>query len=383
MRKGKARVLVEAAESESPTQTLIGHLQEITAVAVSKDGKIIVSASADGTVRLWDRATRSEKRVLRPGTAPSTAVKAVACTPAGAEANLCLAGTADGKLWLWDLNVLMDQPNQPREFKDSHRRAVTCVAFSPDGKACASGGDDKEICLWNTDTGELRYRFPAGHTAGITSLQFTPQSQLVSTSRDNTLRVWTVGEAGARPDITIDRRSGDVNTLGVSPDGGRVLFDQGKTLRLLSMPEGLTRGVLQSSSGANNFTSFALFSPDGRLILTAGASEGRLELWQVPAGTTRGSELRQLVPAEGSPATCATFSPDGSFIVTGTRDRQVQVWPVPTKEEIEQPLTAEVTLVEQSVEAEGRKVRIWAELQNPANRLLPGDTVTLVIYPKE
>ncbi|HEV3262463.1 MAG TPA: HlyD family efflux transporter periplasmic adaptor subunit [Gemmataceae bacterium] len=379
LRQGVPHVVIEPTEPEAPQQTLTGHLQEVTAVAVSrapagqKATPFVVSASTDGTVRVWDRTTGYDVRVLRhPG-----AVRAVACTGPRADGNWCLSGADDGVARLWDLDSVGAQP--VREFKGGHRRAVTCVAFSPDGRFCATGGDSHEICLWETASGDLVYRFPQAHRAGVTSLQFLPRSQLVSAGRDNTLRLWTLGRQGARLETTLDRRSGDVAQPGASPDGTRVLFDQGKALRLLSLPGGSIRGVLNNSSGATNFTTFALFSPDARLIVTAGASEGRLQLWRAPTAAARGSELRQLVAPDRSSATCAAFAPDGSFMVAGTRDRHVFVWPVPSGDEINRRLTAKLTLLEGSVESSARQVRVWAELDNPDGRLIPGATATMVI----
>ena len=279
---------------------------------------------------------------------------------------------------MWDLDGNAKGPL--REFK-AHNGAVTCVAFSPDGQLCATGGDDCEICLWDPATGALRQRLPVEHRGAVTSLQFTPQSRLISAGCDNTLRLWSLGQKGGRLETTLDRRSGDVTHLGVSHDGQHVLFDQGKVLRLLSLPEGLTEGVLQNPSGAANFTTFALFSPDAQLILTAGVSEGRLQVWRAPSDTSRGYELCQLVPPEHAVATCAAFASDGSFVVTGTRDRQVLVWPMPGKDEVERQIPAEITLVEQSVESAAGQVRMRAELPNPDGRLLPGTAVNMVIYP--
>jgi WD40 repeat protein len=369
------RAVIEPSRPDSPQQSLVGHLQEITGVAVSKDAKHprIVSASNDGTVRVWSRAGRRETRLFQH----PAAVLAVACTPPSAAGDWCLSGAEDGVARIWDLAGSTSKPL--RELKGQHRRAVTCVAFSPDGKTCATGGDDSEICLWDPGSGSLRYRFPPGHRAAVTSLQFTPRSQLVSAGRDNTLRLWTLGRDGARLEATVDRRSGDVLALGVSPDGLHVLYDQGRTLRLLSVAERWTDGVLEQPSGATNFGTFALFSPDGRLIVTAGASEGRIQLWRRPTATARGGQLKQLVSKDRSPATCAAFAPDGSFVVSGTRDREVLVWPLPTKQEVDSQLTAEVTLIEGAVESSDRQVRVWAELPNPEGRLLPGNTVTMVI----
>ena len=383
------RIVIEPSEPQNPQQTLIGHFQEITGVAVSNDPKnpVIVSSSDDGTVRVWDRTTHHERRILRPAGTTSnrdTGVRAVACTPPGARGNLCLSGSADGSARIWDLDGQNDQPL--RELSEHHHGAITCVAFSPDGLTCVTAGDDHQIRLWDTETGKLRYRFPNGHRAAVTAVQFTPLAQLVSTGRDNTLRIWQLGENGAHLEATLDRRSGEVSQLGVSPDGRTALFDQGRSLRLLSLPGGTTEGVLFNPTPTANFSTFALFSPDARLIVTAGATEGRLQLWRSPTPATggRGYEVRQLVFYQRSSVpTCACFSPDGSYLVTGTRDKQVQIWSVPSQSEIEQELKAELRLVEKVVESTAGQVRIWADLPNTGDRLYPGTTVNMTIYPKQ
>jgi WD40 repeat protein len=140
---------------------------------------------------------------------------------------------------------------------------------------------------------------------------------------------------------------------------------------------------LRNTSAAASFSTLALFSPDTRLILTGGAAEGALQLWRTPTDTTRACELRLLVSADRSAVTCASFAPDGSFLVTGTRDRQVMVWALPGAAEIDRQFPAQLTLVEQAVESNARQVRICAELPNPENRLVPGTSATMIINPEE
>lgn len=374
LRSGKKlRAVVEHARQEPPEAPLIAHLEEVTGVAVSKDTAkpLIVSSSVDGTVRVWDRNQKRELQVLRHG----VPVRAVACTGPQAAANLCLSGAADGKARIWDL----DAAKLVHELsKEGHRGTISCVAFSPDGRSCITGGEDKEIILWDTTTGERLCKFPTQHRGAITSLQFPLADRVVSAARDNTLAVWNVQGNQvqlARP--AIPSRTGDVTSLGVTPDGKRTLFDQGRMLRLLTLPDGDTDAVLQNTSGGANFTTFAQFSPDGKLVLSAGS--GRIQLWRTPDRQTRGFELAQLVTTEKP--TCAAFSPDGTFLVVGTRDKQVLIWPVRNaKENIDRLINAEVTLIEADVQSSARQVRVWAEMDNPGHTLLPGNTVTLVIY---
>jgi WD40 repeat protein len=384
------KAVIEYPREERPLRTLVGHLEEVTAVAVSNDKKrpFIVSASGDGMIKLWDPSDlRAEQKTFQHG----KSVRALACTPAGAPKNLCLSGASDGTGYLWDLDP--ENPHQLRKLDGQHRGAISCVAFSPDGQWCATGGEDREINLWNTADGTLKYRFSDhckdGHRGAVTAVTIIPEDstsegvrlRLVSAGSDKTLRVWFLGTDAPELTYTLDHRYGYVSEPGVSPDGKQLLFDQGKVLRLLSIPDRLDQGSLVNPSAAANFTTFALFSPDTKLILTAGAAAERVHLWRAPAGSGRGFEVRDLVAAEHSPATCAAFAPYGSFIVTGTKDRKVLTWAVP---KLEPPIEATLSMVEQSVEGSGHQVRIRADLDNPPGlRLLPGTTVTLVIDPRK
>jgi WD40 repeat protein len=355
------RIAVEPTQSASPSLVLLGHMQEITGVAVSMAGDI-VSSSEDRTVRVWNRHAGQERLILPH----KAAVRCVACDPV---ANLCLSGGADGIGRLWNLGG--DGATPAVELRDGHRGGINCVTFSKDGRWCATGGEDRAICLWQVADGALLQRFPAelGHRGAVTSVQILPADKegeqwLVSAGRgDHTLLAWPLASDGTPgTPLNIGRRGGDVNLLGFSADGKEVLFDQGKELRLLSLPSRTLAGVLTSTTGTN-FTTLALFSPDRKLILTASGTEGRLQLWRSPTPHTRGYELRQLA-WPGDPVTCGAFAPDGTFLVAGTRDRSLLVWTVPSKQEVETQPTAEIVLVENDLDLNSRQVRVHAELDN-------------------
>jgi WD40 repeat protein len=387
---------VEVTRHVGPALILTGHMGEVTGVAVSKDRQV-VSVSEDKTARVWagNLTSHRERLVLRH----PAGVRAVACTPPGAKdnkANLCLTGAADGVARLYNLDPDLKGDPFVRQFRDAngHKEAINAVAFSPDGQWAATGGDDRFICLWDVGTGKLLHRFPAdrGHHGGVTSVQFLSDDgkkpyRLVSAGRDNALIVWPLEEDGTPQEepTRFDRRGGEVTTLGVNPRGGQVLFDQGKELRILSPANGALVGTL-SATGAGGFTKLALFSPNGDLVL-AGGGGGRLQLWRAPTPTARGHELQQLVWASGrdeqAATNCGAFAPPGGefngFLVTGTQNRSVIVWPMPSEKEVEKPLTARIINLDPEVSS--GQVRVTAELDNADGRLLPGDVVTMVVYP--
>jgi WD40 repeat protein len=376
LKKGM-RAYVEASRPEHPLRIISGHLAAVNCVAVSKGEKpIIVSGSDDQTLRGWDAATGEKLWKLAD---LRSAVRAVSCTPPTSKRNLVLFGTADGVARLLDL----DNPKEEvRELAERHQGTVNGVAFSPDGERCATCSDDYTICLWKTETGELLHRLPKFHRGPVTSVQFASATQLVSAGREN-LAVWNV-EADKPPRrlrLDFEGRGGDVAQIGVSPDGQTVLFDQGRELRLLSLNDKQIEGTLQNPE-AMNFSTMALFSPDGKTILTnVSAADGTLQLWRTPSGQARASELRKFIWKDR--ATCGAFAPrkENSFVVTGTQDKQVLVWAMPGKEEVEGHVEAHLTLVEMNLDTSQRKVRVWAELQAP-EWLIPGMQATLVIPPQ-
>jgi multidrug efflux pump subunit AcrA (membrane-fusion protein) len=376
------KVSIEPTFRESPNQTLVGHRDVITGVAVSKDRQkpFIVSCSDDHTVRVWELSPqegRFREIAARKHAAP---IRAIACTPVGASANLCVCGDEQGKGFVWDLD---HRNNPPLELKGQHLAPILCVAFSPDGRLCATGGEDREIMVWDTSSGALRYQL-SGHRNAVTALYFAPGSRLISVGRDPAVRFWKLGEerAEALENETIQRRDQSVDNLGVSSDGRSMMDDHGGEMRIISTADATTEAILRNTTLTalgKSFANFALFSPDGRLALTTPKEGGVVQLWHIDKN--RSYELRQFVAPVRWAAKSAAFAPDGSFVVAAINDR-LYVWQMPSKEEAE-PIWATITNIEKPIEAVENQVKVTAEFENPGQRLRSGDVVTMVAYPKK
>jgi WD40 repeat protein len=418
---------IEPTQETHPLNPFPGlHRGEVKAIAVTNDVKAprVVSAGTDRIVNVLDPVNGGVPVRLDH----DDVVRALACTPVASDQNLCIAG-AGSKIYVWNLDrsALGDGRKVERvgliehiSASDNDSARVTCLAFSPDGKYFASGADDGSIAIWRTpnladkDHGAaaLVYRLDAehgveqGHSDPITALTFTPQCRLVSASSDKTIRIWqlkTKGVMQRRPnpafDPTQDRgpdneefvadaapiagRDGNVPQLGVRADGKWFLFDKGNSLQFASLEHpGATITTLQNYGASTPFETLAQFSPDGKLLLTAGLPEGRLQLWLAPTETSRGFEVRQYVPGDKQlPATCAAFFPRHRYIVSGTAGGEVYFWELPTEREIQdfRIKNVPVRLLSSSIDASTRQARIAVDVQNLDGRLRPGRAVTVVI----
>lgn len=376
---------IEPSVLEGPAHELPGHLQDVTSIAVSKDLKI-VSGSEDRTVCVWKQGILAPLRKLEH----DEAVRVVVCSPPAAEKNLCLAGGADGGIYLWDLDNDGDTPLKSLPKPHGADTSITSLAFNADGKFFASGASDGSIRMWRTDGTELYAFVPENgvkqsHDDAVTSLHFTPQGKLISASRDKTIRSWILKEKGAVADRKPVRdRVGNVPNLGVSEDGKWMLFDQGRTMKLYSVETQTLKHTFSVPANSTPFDTLAVFSPDTSMILTAGAPEGRLQLWRTPDAKTRAFEVRQFGTTDGFPVRCAAFSPivgkEKPFAVSASGSK-IYVWSIPTPDEVKEHRIERVrmTLNSQAIDPATKQTRIGFEVPNLTGRFEAGRPVTIVI----
>ena len=141
-----------------------------------------------------------------------------------------------------------------------HAEGVTSVAFSPDGKYIVSGSEDKNIRMWDAQTGKLVAAPFEGHTGSVTSVAFSPDGNyIVSGSSDSTIRMWDA-QTGRLVSDPFEGHTTTVTSVAFSPDGKYIVSGLGnKTIRMWDAR--MEQLVSDPSEGhTNSFTSVA-FSP--------------------------------------------------------------------------------------------------------------------------
>lgn len=365
-------VLVEPVRSLSPEPYTARHRQEVTGVAVTAHpGRpLVVSASNDGTALVWNVTGDKKQHVLPHPT--GTGVRCVAATTGKGKdgPHLIATGGSDGRVRLWDVTNPAQLPDKPAaEFEETHSQGLTAAAFSPDGRYLATAAG-RDVFVWDVGARKKKYALPGEHKDDVKALRFTPQGTLVTACRDRSVRVWTVGTDGATVARSLDHRSGAVDVVGVSGDGGRVLFDQEATrVDVVSLADGRTTGSLLNAAGGTRFATFALFSADDQFVLTgAGEAEakGEMQLWAAIGGG-RGSERRRLVTQGRAAVTCAAFSPDpaNKFVAVGTQTGAVHFWMLPEVGEAS-TLRGRVVSV---LPNDARTAQVRVEVENPDGKL--------------
>lgn len=273
---------------------LAGHSEIVMAVAVSPDGRWIVSASKDKTCRVWDV---KRKMCIASCVGHTEAVAAIGMSRKIANylsgLGYFVTGSCDKTLKLWSLKALKDVYKKVDDGKveeiipinkastKAHDKDINTIAISPNDRLIASGSQDKTIKFWSAEdlspVGTCR-----GHKRGIWAVAFSPVDQcLASSSADKTIKVWSV-----------------------------------KDFTCIKTFEGHTASVLNVQ-----------FVTAGMQLLSTGA-DGLVKLW-----TIKSNECENTFDEHQDKIWALEVSPDQQEMITGGSDSTINIWRDRTEED--------------------------------------------------
>lgn len=328
--------LVDASEmqrfrpdtADIPMQRNFGY-PTARSVAVSPDGKTLLTGSNDRTAFLFDLRTGRQIRKFKSDRNSCTSCSINArFSPSGEE---IVAGNMDS-VFVWDAGDA-----EVIRSMQTERGGWGAAWFSHDGKYIASTryGD---CHIWEASSGK-EIAVLEGHLKNISDIRFHPSRNLLITgSEDRTAKIWRV--PSGKEAVTLRGYLNDVderilsdgymywvafmNEIKLSPDGKYAAI--GKMGNLARLYDFYTGKPVQVFRGHEGIVISLDFSDDGKYLAT-GAADGTARIWDVESG-----KMLVSLPERTANIPCFSvdFSPDGKLLATGSWDGMVRIWEVET-----------------------------------------------------
>ncbi|VTR97409.1 WD40 domain-containing protein [Tuwongella immobilis] len=315
-------------------QTRFKHGNRVAAVAVSPDGKSLASASADGTVKIWDLANGREKLAYR---SHAGEVFAVAWLPDGK--SLVSAGgntnanrfnpdgnaEESGDIHHWDATT----GKTIRNF-GKLKRPIRALAIRPDGKMVAAGGDEMNARIWNLADGSIATDL-GGQNGMVNSIAYHPNGKLVVTANsDGNLLVFQPDAPAATRTVATTRvfqraafcvqfaPDNATGTVIVACGDKLVQVVQGPSPTGASVP--MVGKAIRSIEGMAEQVNTLCLSPDGQTLATGG-KDRTIRVWDFQSNRLIRTFTGHLAPIE-----TLAFSPDGRSLISGSTDQNIRLW---------------------------------------------------------
>ncbi|WP_063793418.1 WD40 repeat domain-containing protein [Streptomyces hirsutus] len=299
------RGLLTALAASHLRTRLDGHADTVRDVAWSADGRLLATASRDGTARVYDAESGRSLCVLP---CDGAMVESVSFSP---DATRLATAGRDQVVRVWD--VASGEPvRQLTGAGDIGRQ----VAWSPDGLWIAATFKDQVARVWEADTGRLVHEL-RGHTGDVWGVAWSPDgSRLATASHDRTVIVWDAATAAAT--TTLTGHTEFVEGIAWSPDGESLATGSGDhTARIWDARTGALRLLLR---GHTDYVWNPAFSPDGRLLTTPSSDR--------TVRVVRTEDAKEVAVLRGHTDTVWTvvWSPSGTRLATASTDGTARVW---------------------------------------------------------
>jgi WD40 repeat protein len=302
----------------------------VFSVAYSPDGTALASGSADGTAKVWDLATGRERVTYRGHADQSDdptagknvlGVAAVAFHPKEA----WVASAAGNQVHLWAADT--GKPVKVLAKLDKAEFPLKSIAFSPDGRRLAAGGDDGVVRVFAVDTGKETFKSPA-RNARVERVAFSRDGKRVAAADANgAAAVYAPGAANPVPLNVTVVPAGACLGVAFAPDGAG-LFTGGTDgrVRLIGAPGGAegagqpVGGVAREFAGHDRGINDLAVTPDGQFLVTAG-DDKTVRVWDAKTAAPVRSFQGHLTKVLG-----VAVRPDGRQVASAGADGAIRLW---------------------------------------------------------
>jgi WD40 repeat protein len=241
-------------------------------------------------------------------------VNTVAFSPDG---KTIASGGDNGIVRLWNL-----ASRQELAALKGHEKAVTCLAFSPDGKTIASGSSDETVRLWDlasrrevakiTDSNIVDYENVIKYVA------FSPDGKIVAFSHHSGVTLWNFESRRPVAKFKLSDLNSSSFSLAFSPDLKEAAISTPLFITIMDLSSQRIRVAFELAEPISSLA----FSPDKK-ILAAGSSDGDLTLWEISS-----QERLATVKGHEYAVNSIAFSQQGNRLATASDDNTVKLWDI-------------------------------------------------------
>jgi WD40 repeat protein len=293
-----------------------GHREGVRQLAISKDGRRIVSSGSDETVCLWDRATgKLRRRWEHPERMVGVAISA--------DGNW-VAGVADDRVVLWDATTGAEQTRWVAPNARVAPASLSHARFTPDARSLVTGEGYAHAEVWDVATGQRRTLFKHVHGGRLADMALSPDGRHAAQAGGSGVVLWdvTTGKVVRQ----MNPHNGGIQAVAFSADGKALATVY---YGLVDVFDVATGGHLRALDVGNAVNAVA-FSPDGKMLATGrgwphvrgtGLPENIVQLWDVATG----KELRRFAGHRDG-VTAVAFTPDGRAVVSASADNTLLIW---------------------------------------------------------
>lgn len=312
-------------------------------VAFSPKASLVAIGTQHGAIVLWDVAGRATVRSFTPDAGfAGSFVRTVAFSPDG---RTLASGGQEHDVRIWSM-----PDAQPIATLKGHAGEMNSIAFSPDGQTLATASQDQTVKLWDAGTWQLSATL-RGHRADVTSVAFAPDGQTLATSSsDGTIKLWSAHPG--KTAIPIEHPLTNALYYDLADDGSALLtLNDDSTCSVRDPITG--RQTSRFAVPALQVTHGAVVNGGGQVAL--GSQDGLITVWEA----TPGRSLLSFKAHDG-PVQAITFSADGLLLATaGRRDQtstQMDLWRAATGERVTSLGHAQALVLKLVFSPSGRRV---------------------------
>lgn len=297
------RAIAKDWSQQALNRDLIGHEGAITDLTFSGDGKQLISASVDRTIKVWNIDTGEVEQSLPDH---NDIVLAVEYSPSS---DLLASAGYDREVRLWNPETL-----EPVESLVGHTSAIRGLAFSPDGRLLASAGDDRSIILWDLESRTQRHILE-GHRGPVTAISFSPSGEtLVSASHDQSLILWDT-KTGTEQE-RLESAHGIVRTVIFTGEDQIVSGHQANTSITWNRgPTNWTQQILPTESAVRSIA-----VDPARQRVAIGTDDNSVIIQDLKA-----AKEESILQGHSSRVLSVTFSPDGKQFASAGYDGIIKI----------------------------------------------------------